>query len=259
MNLGISSACFYPEVTEKAVKYLCENGAPEIEIFFNSACELKGKILSEISHITKSNGTRVVSVHPFTSGFEPFMLFSDYQRRFEDGLEFCKTYFEAMNTLGAEIFVLHGDRFESRHSDERYFERYLKLFRMGKNEGICVAQENVCRCRSRDLDFIKNMKLALKDEVAFVLDLKQATRSELSYKDVLSAMGDKLVHLHLNDCDDKSDCLLPGKGNRDFKEFFKIVEQNGYKGSAVIEVYRQNFGEYTELIESLDFLNNVLK
>ena len=79
MNFGISSACLYPEVTEKAVKYLCESGAPEIEIFFNSACELKGKILSEISHIVQANGTKVVSVHPFTSGFEPFMLFSDYE------------------------------------------------------------------------------------------------------------------------------------------------------------------------------------
>lgn len=259
MNFGISSACLYPEVTEKAVKYLCESGAPEIEIFFNSACELKGKILSEISHIVKANGTKVVSVHPFTSGFEPFMLFSDYERRFEDGLEFAKTYFEAMNILGAEIFVLHGDRFESHHSDERYFERYQRLFREAKKDGICVAQENVCRCRSRDLDFIKNMKSALKDEVAFVLDLKQATRSEHSYKEVLSTMGDKLVHLHLNDCDEQHDCLLPGRGNRNFKELFEIVEGNGYNGSAVIEVYRQNFGECGELIQSLDYLNNVLK
>lgn len=259
MRLGISSACLYPEVTENAVKYLCENGAPEIEIFFNSACEIKGQILSEISHIVKANGTRVVSVHPFTSGFEPFMLFSDYERRFEDGIEFCKAYFEAMNTLGAKIFVLHGDRFESHHSDERYFERYLKLFRTAKKEGICVAQENVCRCRSRDLDFIKNMRSALSDEVAFVLDLKQATRSGVSLQDVLSAMGDKIVHLHLNDCDEQHDCLLPGKGDRDFKEFFEIVKNNGYKGSAVIEVYRQNFGEKCELIQSLEYLNNVLK
>lgn len=259
MNLGISSACFYPEITEKAVRYLCENGVPEIEIFFNSACEMKGKIFSEICHIVKANGTRVISVHPFTSGFEPFMLFSDYERRFEDGLEFCKTYFEAMNTLGAKIFVLHGDRFESHHSDERYFERFLKLFRMGKKEGIVVAQENVCRCRSRDIDFIKNMKETLSDEVAFVLDLKQATRSGHSYKDVFSAMGDRLVHLHLNDCDEQNDCLLPGRGNRDFKEFFEIEKESGYKGSAVIEVYRQNFGDYFELIQSLDFLNNVLK
>ena len=259
MNLGISSACFYPELTEKAVKYLCENGVPEIEIFFNSACEMKGQIFSEISHIVKANGTKVVSVHPFTSGFEPFMLFSDYERRFEDGLEFAKMYFEAMNNLGAKIFVLHGDRFESRHCDEHYFERYLKLFREAKKEGICVAQENVCRCRSRDLDFIRNMKSSLKAEVAFVLDLKQATRSGHSYKEVLSAMGDKIVHLHLNDCDQQNDCLLPGCGSRDFKEFFEIFQNNGYKGSAVIEVYRQNFGDYSELSESLVFLNKAAK
>ena len=258
MNLGISSACLYPELTEKAVRFLCESGASEIEVFFNSACEMQGEILSEISHIVKANGTKVVSVHPFTSGFEPFMLFSDYERRFEDGLRFCKTYFEAMHTLGAEILVLHGDRKDSRHSDERYFERYLKLFREAKKEGICVAQENVCRCRSYELEFIENMKSALKDEVAFVLDLKQASRSGLDFKAVLSAMGDRLVHLHLNDCDEQNDCLLPGRGNRDFKELFEIFKNNGYKGSGVIEVYRQNFDKPSELIESLNYLNKVL-
>lgn len=257
MNLGISTACFYPELTEKAVKFLCENGATELEVFFNSACEMQGEILSEIAAITRANGTRIVSVHPFTSGFEPFMLFSDYERRFLDGLEFCKRYFDACHTLGAEILVLHGDRFESCHSDERYFERYLKLYRIAKSEGVCVAQENVCRCRSRDIEFLKNMRSQLGDETAFVLDLKQATRSELSYKDVLSVMSDRLVHVHLNDSDEQNDCLLPGKGNRNFKELFSQLEKIGFSGSAVVEVYRQNYGDYTQLIQSLDFLRAV--
>ncbi len=257
MRLGISTACFYPEQTEKAVRTLCENGTPELEIFFNSACETEGKILSEIAAVTKANGTRVVSVHPFTSGFEPFMLFSDYERRFLDGLEFCKKYFKACNTLGAEIMVLHGDRADGNHHDDRYFERYLRLYRAAEKEGVCVAQENVCRCRSRDIAFLKKMRAALKDEVAFVLDLKQATRSALDYKEVLSAMGEKLVHVHLNDCDTQHDCLLPGKGNRDFKELFAKLNALDYKGSAVIEVYRENYGDYDQLIKSLDFLNNI--
>lgn len=257
MNLGISTACFYPEVTEKAVKYLCENGTPEIEVFFNSACEMRGNILSEISNITKSNGTRVVSVHPFTSGFEPFMLFSDYERRYLDGLEFYKRYFDACNILGAEIMVLHGDRADSRHGEERYFERYLGLYRAAQKEGVCVAQENVCRCKSRDLVFLSSMKKQLGDELSFVLDLKQATRSELSYKDVLSVMGDKLVHVHLNDCDQDHDCLLPSQGKRNFKELFLKLKDLKFKGSAIIEVYRENYGEYTELLKSLDFLKNI--
>ncbi len=257
MNLGISTACFYPEVTEKAVKYLCESGVPEIEIFFNSACELKGSIFSEIKEIVRQNGTKVVSLHPFTSSFEPFMLFSDYERRFLDGLEFSKLYFDACNALDAEILVLHGDRFESKHSQQQYFERYHKLFNLAKQNGVCVAQENVCRCKSRDVEFIKKMKSELKDDVAFVLDLKQAQRSDKSYKEVLSAMGDKLVHVHLNDRSESEDCLLPGKGNRDFSHLFSLLKQNGYKKSAVIEVYRHNFKDYPQLIESLCYLNTI--
>ena len=257
MQFGISSACFYPQLTEKAVRFLCENGVQNIEIFFNSACEAKGKIFKEIKSIIKENGTNVTSIHPFTSAFEPFMLFSDYVRRFTDGLEFCKLYFEAAAALGTQIIVLHGDRADRLGHDDRYIERYQKLYELGRQNGVYIAQENVSRCRSRDLEFLKKMKRELGDSVRFVLDLKQSRRSGVDYKDIVSSLGEKIVHLHLNDFDENHDCLLAGQGMCDFKEVFSLIEEKTNCQNAIIEVYRNNYGDYSELIESLNFVKNL--
>ena len=257
MNFGISTACFYPEITENAVKFLCENGTPNIEIFFNSACETKGKILNEIKSIIKANGTNVTSIHPFTSAFEPFMMFSDYERRFEDALLFCQNYFKAANDLGAEIIVLHGDRADRIGHDDRYIERYQKLYELGRQNGVYIAQENVSRCRSRDLEFLKKMKKELGDNVRFVLDLKQSRRSGVDYKDIVSVLSDKIIHLHLNDFDENHDCLLAGQGICDFKEVFSLIEKKTNCQNAIIEVYRENYGDYSEIIKSLNFVKNL--
>lgn len=257
MSVGVSTACFYPELTENAVKFLCENGVSQMEIFFNSACEIKGKIFSEICACVRENSAKVVSVHPFSSAFEPLMLFSDYERRFEDGLEFYKKYFDVCNALGAEILVLHGDRADRTDCDDRYFERYRRLYQAAKQQGVTVAQENVAYCRSKDVKFIKKMHDILGDEVAFVLDLKQARRSGVDFCDLVSAMGSRLVHLHANDYDDNSDCLLPGQGKSDFAEIFSTLYKNGFCGESIIEVYRSNYGNYNELVSSMHFLERL--
>ncbi len=254
MSVGISSACFYPEISENAVKYLCDNGVSNIEIFFNSACEIKGDIFNEICSCVKENGTRVVSVHPFSSAFEPFMLFSDYERRFLDGLELYKRYFDTCACLGAKILVLHGDRADRTYCDERYLDRYHRLYSAAKEQGVVLAQENICYCRSRDTAFLKKMRAELKNEVAFVLDLKQARRAGVDYHDYIDAMGDKLIHLHANDFDESHDCLLAGKGVLDFSEVYRALGSVGFKGDSIIEVYRSNYGEPSELIESMRYL-----
>ena len=117
-----------------------------------------------------------------------------------------------------------------------------------------MAQENVQRCRSREISFIEGMKKYLGDTVHFVLDVKQAIRSGLSPFDMLSAMGNQMVHLHINDNDASHDCLLPGEGTFDFESFFDRLKELQYHGAALIEVYRQNFNLPEEIACSLNFL-----
>ena len=170
-----------------------------------------------------------------------------------------KKYFAAANTLGAKIMVLHGDRADRQNHDKRYFERYHKLYKTAEREGVIVAQENVARCRSRDLEFVRKMKNTLADDVAFVLDLKQARRSGVDANELIDAMGEKIVHLHLNDYDAEHDCLLAGQGVCNFEKIFNKLFNLGFNGDGVIEVYRQNFGDIHELLESYKHLNSILK
>ena len=110
MNIGISTACLYPMYTEKALETLLGQGFRLFEIFFNTLSELEPEFVSHLGKMLEQKGAVLKSIHPFTSGFESYLLFSNYERRFEDGIKFYNRYFETAARLGAKILVLHGDR-----------------------------------------------------------------------------------------------------------------------------------------------------
>ena len=90
MSVGISTACFYPAATEEALRCVAEAGAKVTEVFFNSPSELEPDFLRRISSIASDSGIRIRSIHPFTSFAEGYILFSQYERRFDDYREFYK-------------------------------------------------------------------------------------------------------------------------------------------------------------------------
>ena len=131
MQIGISSSCLYPLLTEESLKTVGELGAKTAEIFFNSFSELKKPILDEIKSIKEYYGINVRSIHPFTSAYEPVLFFGGYDRRLNDGIEFYKNYFEVANELGAEMVVLHGGR--------NYLETTPEAYAAVKNRGCKSA------------------------------------------------------------------------------------------------------------------------
>ncbi len=258
MHLGISTACLYPMATEESLRRLLGRGFRLFEIFINTASELEEAYYQkELCAPLRQEGARVISVHPFTSAFENMLFFSDYPRRTEDGLAFYRRYFEMAQQLGARYLVLHGQRNyqKSRISEEEYFARYARLFRLGKEEyGIITAQENVAAFRSEKASFIRKMRETLGDDCAFVLDIKQAVRAGEDPEKMRLAMGKNLVHVHLNDHTPEKDCLLPGKGTFCFESFFKKLRDSGYQGDGVVEVYRGDFDEESELDAAMGYL-----
>nr|WP_319488277.1 sugar phosphate isomerase/epimerase [uncultured Caproiciproducens sp.] len=250
MRSGISTACLYPMELEQALPALISLDFHLFEVFINTISELKPEYIKELRKMADDSGSVIKSVHPFTSGFESFLLFSDYKRRSDDGLEFYKLYFHAANLLGARILVLHGQRHDkrSRISEDEYFEHYAQLYALGKTFGITVAQENVNLFRSDEPAFILRMRKYLGDNCAFVLDVKQAVRAGEDPFKMCEAMGEKLVHVHINDNKPGEDCLLPGRGTMDFDAFRQQIQKFGYDGDLIIEVYRRNFGELEELL-----------
>lgn len=258
LRTGVSTASLYPELTEVALRELAEGGVRTTEVFINAPSEISPSSLRELCAIKETYGMEIVSLHPFSSGIEPFMLFSGYERRYHDMLDYYRQFFDAMNTLGASIFVLHGDRRDSAFPDEAYFERYLGLFRLGEQCGVTVAQENVSRCRSADPSFLQKMRETLREECAFVVDLKQAVRSGCTAYDVLDAVGDKLCNLHVSDSAPGEDCLPPGKGTFDFARLVRFLHEKEYEGALLLELYRQNYQDYASLLESARYLQEMV-
>ena len=253
MQLGISSSCFYPLETERSLELVGQAGARKAEIFFNAPSELTGTLLRTMCATRDRYGMDIVSIHPFMSFAEEFYLFSEYERRFLDSLELYKRFFAAGQALGARWFILHGAQ-RLRIAPQAYAERLFRLNETAKPFGLRVAHENVVRYVGESPAFMTFLRDRLRDDFHMVLDLKQARRAGEDPFDFLECVGKSVVHLHLSDGDETHDCLPPGRGTFDFRRLFAAMRALGYDGDAVVELYRNNFDDLSELTQALAFL-----
>lgn len=237
MEFGISTACFYPRLTEVTLAEMAEQKVGCCEIFMNTLGELEPAYVKEMANVAEGSGLKICSVHPFTCAFEPFMLFTNYERRFQDGLEWHRHYFDAMNQLGAGIFVFHGDRAIGKLPEEEYFRRFARLRDLGKEYGIVVAQENVVRCRSGKLSFLCRMRDYLDGDVAFVFDNKQAVRAGLDIDTYMEAVGKQVVHVHISDNTAEADCMPLRENSPVARNLLTRLKEFSYTGAVVVELY----------------------
>jgi len=257
MVVGVSTACMYPERLEKIIDEYGTLGIKDIEIFFNTFSELTPSYIASLERQLSGYGMQVHAAHPFTSGIEPLMIFSEYERRIDDMVDIYKRYFEIMQHFGAKVFVFHGDRKESKINVERYAQRFWKLAEAALPYGVTVAQENISRCRSGSSAFLREFKALLGEKASFVYDMKQALRSGEDPAEVLSAMGERIVHVHANDHAAEKDCLLPGKGAFDFSSLCRTLSENKNTPAMIVEVYRGDYQKPLQLAESMRFLKAV--
>ncbi len=258
MNIGISTASFYPGTIETAIDFLATKNIKYIEIFFNTYSELKPDYLKKIKKKLLDFDINVVSIHPFTCQMEPLYFFSEYQSRFKDGIEQYEMYFKAAKFLGAKYIVLHGDYKGSRLSFEKAGERIKLINDYSEKYDVSVILENVARSESSNNRYLEELKRNLKDDIGFVLDIKQAVRSGHDPFEVLEVMGQNTKHIHISDFTDESDCLLPFKGGFDFEAFFKKLLDMNYDGCVMIEVYNDCYNEYNDIVNSLEKTNKLL-
>ncbi len=256
MKIGISTATFYPLETEQALTRAIELGASCVEIFFNAFCETKPEFVRQLGEQLQEHQVKLTSLHPFTSGMEPMFFFSNYPRRFSDGLELYRHYFEILAELGGRYIILHGHHNKPGASMEQYVERYARLHELGRSFGLYIAQENVARCLSRDPELFRRIAQAVPD-AKFTLDIKQAIRSGVTVEEMLDAMGEHLAHIHVSDNSPQCDCLPVGEGTMDFAAFFRRLRRMNYQGDMVLELYQDSYHHPSQLSRSLRRLENL--
>lgn len=257
---GISTACLYPMETEESLALLLSLGYRRFEVFLNAFSELEKPFLTKLRSMAEAYGAVFCSVHPLTSSIETLLLFGDYPRRTEEGFRLYAKYAEAAAFLGGKYVVIHGQRRGTGTlSDREYWERFGELSRFSSQTGAIPAQENVRDHRSCDPAFLRGMREYLKEDVSFVLDVKQCRMSNCAVEETAAAMGDRLCHVHLSDSDRERPCLLPGMGKFDLPRFCLLLERMDFHGAIITEVYRRNFGEPRELEAARNYLEHQLQ
>ncbi|MBQ3054818.1 MAG: sugar phosphate isomerase/epimerase [Oscillospiraceae bacterium] len=259
MEIGVSSACFYPLPVENAVDRLIALGFPKAEIFVNTESEYHPTFCKNMRKKLNDGGVDVVSLHSYTAAFESLYFFSGYSRRVNDAIDIYHRYFEAAAILGAEYFTFHGERTPGQvgfggTSVEHHCEVLFRLAEAAKQHGIIVTQENVSWCASSDPNYIRALHDNLGDKIGFTLDLKQARRVNVPWQEYADAMGDRLLNLHISDGKAEKTSLLPGQGEFNYHQFFGYLEKIGYSNSLLIEVYSRDFSDDSEFLTAKDFL-----
>lgn len=250
MNIGVSTASLYPLETELALEEIGKAGVKNAEVFFNCEGELKPAFIDILCDIKDEYDINITSVHPTYSLAESFLLFSEYDRRFYEGLDKFARYSEIAAELGAKYIIMHGGKNNGILSDEEYCERYMQLNAATTKNGIYVLQENVANFRARDREFLRSMCDILGNDAKFCFDIKQAIRSGYNPFELVDEFASHIKHCHISDHSLAGDCLLPLNGGFDFNAFFNLMAQKGYNGAYIIEVYKNAYKKYDEIFNS---------
>lgn len=258
MSIGISTACFYPQLTENSFLKIGKNGGGVTEIFFNSQSELEKDFIDNLYEIKQKYGISVKSIHPFESFGESYHLFSEYERRFYDGVKDLERYFYAAKKLGADFFVMHGLKKPGKIEDCEYFKRFEYIYDVLNEHGITLLQENVVDFRSQSPEFLLSMRDYMGDKFKMVLDIKQAHLAGFNAMDFAEKLSNSIVHFHISDYSDEKSCITPLKGKFDFNQLFNQMSKKGYNGDYIIELYKNSFNNESEIFNAKSLLTDML-
>ena len=265
-KIGISTATFYPLELEKAFDMICRLDYKVCEIFVNTKSETELEFLKEIKRKADDNCVKIASVHPYFSGHESFLFFTDYPRRIHDSIDLYRQFLDAAVFLGAEYIIFHGLKSEVRnYPAEKYAENFLMLADEAKKYGIEVLQENVAVTYCSSPDFIRQLNEVtanINKKIRYTLDFKHALISGEDILELLDVMGENLAHVHFNDMDltsseilTRQSCKLPFLGDMNYEPIFQKLLDIKYIGNYILEVYRNNYETEADIIESKRRLN----
>lgn len=258
MKIGISTASLFVRFpTEDALKFLSDNGVETAEVFLESYCEYDkefGKLLR-----SKKGDLDVHSIHTLTTQFEP-QLYSINNRARADSFKLLEKTMECAKELGAKYYTFHGVARLKKTPFVIDYDRVGKItgeiIDVAKKYGVSLAYENVHWCYYNYVGFFNEIRKRTKGLKA-TLDIKQARLSGIDYKDLINEMAGDIATVHLSDVLESGKMVLPGKGITDFRELFSRLNDKGFNGAMLLEVYQNDFDKNEELWESLDYLKNL--
>lgn len=264
MEVGISTACFYPDyLTEETIPIIAKMGIKTVEVFLESYSEYNEGFCKAMRDDLDRYGIEVNSIHAIGTQFEP-QLFSATERQRNDASKMLIKVLKAAKILRAKIYVFHGPAVKKDTTPIVDFDKIAKhvdyIADTAGEYGIKFSWENVYWCWFSYPEFATYLRQVVKSKnVYFTLDIKQAMKSKKDPFEYLKAMGRRLANVHLCDYDDGGNLYLPGRGNFNFEKLSRELKNIDYKGPVIMEVYRNNYREQQEIVESIDFLRCIFE
>ncbi len=258
MQVGISTASLFGRFdTEKGLEFLSQNKVPCAEVFLESFCEYDKKFGKKLKKI--KGDIKVHSVHTLTTQFEP-TLYSVNLRAQKDSFELLDRTMSVAKIIGADYYTFHGGARFKKTPFTIDYDRVggitQKIVDVCGKYGVKLAYENVHWGYYNYIGFFSELRKRASGLKA-TLDIKQARQSGLGYAEFIEDMGEDIVTVHLSDIDEKGKMCLPGRGVTDFDDLFNRLASVGFDGALLLEVYKSDFNEFSELFNSLDFVKEL--
>jgi Sugar phosphate isomerases/epimerases len=259
MKLGISTATFFgKELTEDAFYIIRKMGIDVCEVFMTTFSEYEpefGNLLAE-----RAKGIEVYSIHSLNLHYEP-ELNNPAVRTRSDAEKIYRKVLENGKKLGAKSYTYHGG---ARLKNKVYTFDYKKLgnrleelYAIAQEYGIELSYENVHWAFFSVPEFWQNLRL-YSPNLKCTLDIKQAMQAKLDYTKFIPVMQGRLNNVHLSDYDANGALCVPGRGIVDYYKLFSMLRDFGYDGNMMLELYAQNYKNYSEITESIEYLQNIL-
>jgi len=257
MKVGISTASLFPQLpTDEAAQKIKEIGAPVTEIFFSSFYEYRPEFSKSLAPSLK--GVEVNSVHAMPLNFEA-NLFNVSRRVRGDGYYWLDQLARSAQLLGCKNYTFHGyvRVGDGKGEDLGYIgERIAEAHAFTAGYGVNLCLENTAAyCYNRP-GFFSAVRQKCPDLYG-VFDIKQARKSGYPYNMYIKELEGAIAYAHLSDIDENGRMCLPGTGVYDFTDILKRLKDAGFDGAVLIENYRKDYKDFTDLKRSMDYLNEL--
>jgi len=254
LRIGVSSASLYPQLpTEKAIVNIAAMGCKTVEVFLQTRREYHPAYIQKLSRLCRLLQLDVHSLHAASSQYEP-MLFYSYRRQNLDGQDILKRVLEAGAILGAQYLVFHGALRVENQDPSRILAGLRQVAATAAKWGLKLALENVSWCIGWSPEVFKWLESEAIPNLYYTFDTKQAVRSGFSPQEFLKVMGNRLGNVHISD----------GYGGvpdakADFSELVKTLNDVGYAGPVILEVYGGKVQTLAQLFQGWKVLNSQVK
>jgi sugar phosphate isomerase/epimerase len=244
-RVALSTASVYPESTATAFELAAAVGYDAVEVMIG--LDPVSQDVEALRQLVAYHGLPVCAVHA------PCLLITQRVWGADPWVKLERSA-EVAGLLGADVVVVHPPF--------RWQRDYARAFvdgvaRLEADTGIAIAVENMYpwRATRRELQAYSPGWDPVEPGYANVtMDLSHAAIAGVDPLAMMTALGDRLRHLHLADATGsaRDEHLVPGRGDQPCVEVLERLAEAEFAGSVVLEINTRRAASRTERVADLE-------